>query len=100
MGARGALLRRDVVFVADYNRGDRGERGGLRRRKKKVCVFCVEPSARVIDYKNVRMLEQFMDERKRIRKARQTGTCRRHQNRLAGAVKRAREIALVPYIAG
>lgn len=97
------LLRRDVAFVAnDYrgDRGDRGERGGLRRRKKKVCVFCVEPSARVIDYKNVRMLEQFMDERKRIRKARQTGTCRRHQNRLAGAVKRAREIALVPFIAG
>lgn len=78
----------------------RGDRGGMRRRKKKVCLFCVEPQARVIDYKNVRMLEQFIDDRKRIRKARQTGTCRRHQNRLAGAIKRSREIALLPYIAG
>lgn len=63
-------------------------------------MFCVERTMRVIDYKNVRMLEQFMDDRKRIRKARQTGTCRRHQNRLAGAIKRAREIALVPYTSG
>lgn len=77
--------------------GGRGEgRGGLRRRKKKQCLFCVEP--KVIDYKNVRLLEQFIDDRKRIRKARQTGTCRRHQNRLADAIKRAREIALLPYV--
>jgi len=92
-------MGRNVAFVAnDY--GGRGERGGMRRRKKKVCIFCVEPQARVIDYKNVRMLEQFIDDRKRIRKARQTGTCRRHQNRLAGAIKRAREIALLPYTSG
>ncbi len=83
-----------------HESGPRGDRGGLRRRKKNVCLFCVEPQARVIDYKNVRMLEQFIDDRKRIRKARQTGTCRRHQNRLAGAIKRAREIALLPYTSG
>jgi small subunit ribosomal protein S18 len=81
-------------------RGDRSERGGMRRRKKKVCIFCVEGRSRVIDYKNVRLLEQFIDDRKRIRKARQTGTCRRHQNRLAGAIKRSREIALLPFVAG
>jgi small subunit ribosomal protein S18 len=79
--------------------GGRGEgRGGLRRRKKKVCMFCVEHRTKILDYKNVRLLEQFVDDRKRIRKARQTGTCRRHQNRLADAIKRAREIALLPYV--
>jgi small subunit ribosomal protein S18 len=78
-------------------RGGDGPRGA-RRRKKKVCQFCVDPRGHVIDYKNVRMLEQFVDDRKRVRKARQTGTCRRHQNRLAGAIKRARDIALLPYV--
>jgi len=89
------------VAYESRGRGDRGgERGGLRRRKKKVCLFCVEHRERIIDYKNVRLLEQFIDDRKRIRKARQTGTCRRHQNRLAGAIKRSREIALLPYVPG
>ena len=72
----------------------------MRHRKRKVCQFCVEPRGRIIDYKNVRLLEQFLDDRKRIRKARQTGTCRRHQNRLAWAIKRSREIALVPFVSG
>ena len=53
----------------------------------------------IIDYKNVTMLRQYLDDRARIRKARQTGTCRRHQSRLAGAVKRSREMALIPYVA-
>ncbi len=63
-------------------------------------MFCTEPRTYVIDYKNLRMLEQYIDDRKRVRKARQTGTCRRHQNRLAGAIKRAREMALLPYVPG
>jgi small subunit ribosomal protein S18 len=98
---------RDVLKLANASYGGRGEsrgegrgdgRGGLRRRRKKVCIFCVEPRSNIIDYKNVRMLEQYIDDRKRIRKARQTGNCRRHQNRLAGAVKRSREMALLPYV--
>ena len=94
-------MGRNVADVPnDYDRRGEGGRGGLRRRKRKVCQFCVEPRARIIDYKNVRMLEQFLDDRKRIRKARQTGTCRRHQKRLAGAIKRSREIALLPFVAG
>jgi small subunit ribosomal protein S18 len=51
----------------------------------------------VIDYKNVPMLREYLDERARIRKARQTGTCRKHQRKLSTAIKRAREIALLPY---
>jgi small subunit ribosomal protein S18 len=87
--------------LANESYGGRGEGrggGGMRRRRKKVCMFCVEHRTYIIDYKNVRMLEQYIDDRKRIRKARQTGTCRRHQNRLAGAVKRSREIALLPNV--
>jgi len=69
----------------------------VRRRKKKICIFCAEPQTHIIDYKNLALLEQFIDDRKRIRKARQTGTCRRHQSRIALAIKRAREMALLPY---
>jgi small subunit ribosomal protein S18 len=45
------------------------------------------------------MLRSYMDDRARIRKARATGTCRRHQSRIAAAIKRAREMALLPYVA-
>jgi small subunit ribosomal protein S18 len=45
------------------------------------------------------VLRRFLDDRNRIRKARQTGNCRRHQSRVATAIKRSREIALVAYVA-
>lgn len=67
-----------------------------RRKRKKHCMFCVSRD-RVPDYKNVDILREYLDERGRIRKARQTGTCRKHQNRLTRAIKRAREMALLPY---
>ena len=84
-------------------RGDRRGRGGPRggprgRRRKKVCIFCVSPRDNVIDYKNVNLLKRFLDEDARIRKARQTGTCRKHQSQVAMAIKRGREIALLPYV--
>lgn len=72
------------------------QRGGGGRRRK-VCIFCVDRGKHVIDYKNTRLLAQFIDDDGSIKKARQTGTCRRHQNRLATQIKRAREIALLPY---
>jgi small subunit ribosomal protein S18 len=67
-----------------------------RKGRKKHCLFCIDP-ARVPDYKNVALLREYLDERGRIRKARQTGTCRKHQKRLSVAVRRARELALLPY---
>ncbi len=74
----------------------RGKPGG--RRKRKVCIFCVSPRDNIIDYKNVSLLKRFLDDDARIRKASQTGTCRKHQNRLAMAIKRSREMALLPYV--
>ena len=89
--------------MARYDdRDDRGGRGGPNGRRpgrRRHCQFCVSRVEIIIDYKNVNMLRQYLDDRARIRKARQTGTCRRHQNRLASAIKRSREMALIPYVA-
>ncbi len=68
------------------------------RRKKKVCRFCVDRGPNKIDYKNVHLLRNYIDDNGRIKKARQTGTCRRHQSRVAMAIKRSREMALLPYV--
>lgn len=78
-------------------RGGRGRQRGGRRKRKRPCAFCVDRRGTIIDYKNVRLLRGYLDDRARIKKARQTGTCRKHQRKLARAVKRARELALVPY---
>ena len=69
----------------------------MRRKRRRQCNFCVHRDRYVIDYKNVRILQQYLDERARIKKARQTGACRKHQRKLARAIKRAREMALIEY---
>ena len=70
------------------------------QRRRRGCRFCATPDKYVIDYKNIRLLEQFIDnDDASIRKASQTKTCRRHQNQMAQAIKRAREMALLPYTA-
>lgn len=51
----------------------------------------------MIDYKNLELLRQFVDEDGQVRKARQTGACRKHQSRIASAIKLARTMALLPY---
>ncbi len=66
---------------------------------KKVCRFC-EQSARRIDYKDGPTLERFLTDRGKILPRRATGTCARHQRQLGTAIKRARHLALVPYIQG
>jgi small subunit ribosomal protein S18 len=73
-------------------------RGGKRQffRKKKVCRFCVE-RVDFIDYKKVEMLQPFVQERGKILPRRMTGTCSRHQRWLGEAIKRARNIALMPF---
>jgi len=89
------------------DRGDRGERGpgGPGRdqgrkffRRKKVCKFCVE-KIDDINYKDVRLLQQFVAERGKIVPRRLTGVCTPHQRRLTTAIKRARNIALLPFAA-
>ena len=73
----------------------RRSRGRSRRR---ICAFCVD-KVNVIDYKDVDMLNRYTNEFGRIRPRRQTGTCAKHQRALAVAVKRARHIALLPFVA-
>ncbi len=69
-----------------------------RRPRKKVCAFCTE-KAEYIDYKDVAKLRKFITERGKIAPRRSTGVCAKHQRELAVAIKRARTMALLPYIA-
>jgi len=89
-----------------YNRADKGDRndksdspmkrrGGLRRRKK-VCVFCGKDN--VIDFKDSNKLKRYISERGKILPRRITGNCAKHQRALTVAIKRARHIALMPYV--
>lgn len=77
-----------------------GSRDGGRKffRRKKVCKFCVE-KIDDINYKDIRLLGQFVAERGKIVPRRLTGVCQPHQRRLTGAIKRARNIALLPFAA-
>ncbi|SRR5258708_2815175 len=78
--------------------GPGGPRRGKRQyfRKKKVCKFCVEKMD-FIDYKRADILSQFVQERGKILPRRMTGVCSRHQRWLGVAIKRARNIALMPF---
>lgn len=82
-----------------YERGDREprERGRGRKGRKKVCSFCVDKVYN-IDYKDVNRLRRYLSERAKIVPRRVTGTCAHHQRQLTRAIKRARHIALMPFI--
>lgn len=67
-----------------------------RKPKRKVCRFCADTTI-VIDYKNISVLENFVTDRGKIIPWRISGTCGKHQRKLALAIKRARNIALLPY---
>jgi small subunit ribosomal protein S18 len=92
--------------------GDRGDRGGTGGRfggpgrprnrdryvpRRKVCAFCVD-DVKTIDYKAVDRLRKYLSERAKIEPRRKTGTCARHQRALSVALKRARHMALLPYV--
>ena len=85
-------------------RGPRGPRregaGGGRDRftRRRACQFCVE-HVDLIDYKDVGRLRKFLSERGKIEPRRKTGTCAKHQRTLTAALKRARQLALLPYTA-
>src|SRR5436190_19651218 len=99
--------------MSDMDRGGRGgggggrgggagagdkEKGGRRGffRRRRVCKFCVE-KIDYINYKDVKMLAPFIPERGKIQPRRISGVCATHQRALQTAIKRARQIALVPY---
>jgi len=88
-------------------RGDRDrerQTGGRKRPgatgpiRRKSCFFCKD-KVEEIDYKNVNQLRRYISERGKIRSRRISGACRRHQRQVAVAIKRAREMALLPYVA-
>ena len=84
-----------------FNKTDKADgakvrRGGMRRRKT-VCVFCGDKNG-VIDYKDTNTLKKYVSERGKILPRRITGNCAKHQRELTTAIKRARHIALMPYV--
>jgi small subunit ribosomal protein S18 len=79
-----------------FDKNDKSARPA-RRPRKKVCAFCVD-KAEFIDYKDVAKLRRFTSERAKIVPRRVTGTCARHQRELTTAIKRARYVALLPYV--
>ena len=78
-------------------RTERTRRPRGRKPRRKVCTFCVD-KIQHIDYKDVARLRRFTSERGKILPRRMTGTCAKHQRQLSQAIKRARTIALLPYV--
>ncbi|MBE6551027.1 MAG: 30S ribosomal protein S18 [Ruminococcaceae bacterium] len=76
---------------------DREQKNFKNRKRKKVCAFCADKIEH-IDYKDANRLRKFISERAKILPRRITGTCAKHQRQLTIAVKRARQIAILPYI--
>ncbi len=85
------------------NGGPRGERSGQRRpggrfgaRPPRTCPFCAQ-KAKSIDYKLADQLRRYLTDHGKIKARRKVGTCAKHQRLLAGAIKRARHVALLPF---
>lgn len=80
--------------------GRQGRRRPFRRRytRPRKCQFCTE-KAKMIDYKQIDLLKRFVNEQRKIRPRRETGTCSKHQRMLAKAIKRARHMAFLPFAA-
>lgn len=83
------------------NGGDAAPQAGGRRRyvpRRKVCLFCAD-KIRTPDYKDIKRLQRHVSDRGKILPRRRTGACARHQRGVATAVKRARHMALLPFVA-
>ncbi|MDQ6652933.1 MAG: 30S ribosomal protein S18 [Acidobacteriota bacterium] len=82
----------------DFDRGRpaQGRGGRSRFRRRRICRFCIE-KVDIIDFKDSRFLQNFIPERGKILPRRISGNCAIHQRMLAEAIKRARNIALLPY---
>lgn len=80
-----------------FEKTERDNRPRGRKGRKKVCAFCVD-KIHNIDYKDVPRLRRYLSDRGKIVPRRVTGTCAEHQRQLTTAIKRARHIALLPYV--
>lgn len=87
---------RDSRRMRNSDDQEGGQRGRVRTRRR-ICAFCVD-NIDYIDYKDQELLKRYVNEFGRIRPRRQTGTCAKHQRALAKSVKRARHIALLPFV--
>jgi len=85
--------------VKPKRREKKPKAGALGQGKRRYCHFCKE-KVDDVDYKNAAALRRFISEKGKIRSRRITGACRTHQRQLSVAVKRAREMALLPYVSG
>ena len=88
------IIETEVNAMSERERSERPQRG--RRAKRKVCIFCAD-KVEAIDYKDVAKLRKFLSERAKILPRRITGNCAHHQRQTTVAIKRARQIALLPY---
>lgn len=86
------------TFRSDNRRIQRNENAKRQKTEKKVCSFCVD-KAEGIDYKDVAKLHKYITERGKILPRRITGCCAKHQRQLTSAIKRARNVALLPFTA-
>ena len=76
---------------------DKKDKKYVLKRKKRTCAFCTKGAA-PISYKDDKMLRRFISERGKILPRRVTGTCQKHQRELVVAIKRARHVAILPYV--
>ncbi len=86
--------------MAENNASENEQQGSGPRRfvaRPKICQFCADKNV-LIDYKQVDMLRRYVTDDGKIRPRRQTGTCARHQRELAREIKRARHLALLPFV--
>ena len=83
---------------ANANADATGRAPAKPRKRRKVCQFCVDKMTHV-DYKDTARLRKYLSERGKILPRRTTGTCAMHQRQLTTAIKQARQIALLPYVA-
>jgi len=90
---------RDFGFEREYERaGGPMGRGGRRMQRRKSCRFCID-KVDLIDFNDVKLLQSYIPERGKILPRRISGACATHQRMLAEAIKRARNIAFLPYAA-
>jgi single-strand DNA-binding protein len=103
MGGSSGASDDDIPFYMARDREQKERQGGRRRApmaapgRRRPCYFCKE-KVEEVDWKNFNQLRRHVSEKGKIRSRRITGTCRRHQRQVAAAVKRAREMALLPYV--
>jgi small subunit ribosomal protein S18 len=91
-----ARAKRGKTRDAPFSAGPGKDRKGVDHRRRS-CFFCRE-KIEAVDYKNIAQLRRFISERGKIKGRGNTGTCRKHQNQAAVSIKRAREMALLPYV--